>query len=348
MRKWISSFTLIEMLVVIAIIAILAGLLLPALARAREESRRKSCSSNLSQIVKACTTYQEPNGDFFPAFEQYTYTDPPIGPATGFSHTSAWPNAIPQANWAPTSVAGADGNFQPMPSLACLYPGYVDNVKVFGCPSTPDKPQIAFRYYNGARHTCFGFSPDPGETGTIASTEIPGDVYGVGPNGRGYYYTIDPAVYEGNEIHGNVKCSYLYDELSNFRDIGPGQAMACDADGFTWIGLNGKHPAYPNPGLIGPNGASWWPVGNFFPNGWARPTISNHDNGQNVMYFDGHVKWSASAYVSRDPNDNIFCPQGWFDPTGQYWGDKYHAGWGADTDAYLWDGCLGDSIQPGT
>jgi len=334
MKKWISSFTLIEMLVVIAIIAILAGLLLPALARAREESRRKSCSSNLSQIVKACTTYQEPNGDFFPAFEQSVYTDKPIGPALGFSHTYAWPNCIPQAFWAPETVPGADQNFQPMPSLACLYPAYVDNVKVFACPSTPDKPQVAVRYYNGARHTCFGFSPDPGETGTISTVNIiPGDIYGVGPNNNGYSYSVDPACYEGNEIHGNVKCSYFYDERSNFRDIGPGQAMACDADGYTWVGQNGKHPPYFQAGVIGPNPTSWWPVGNYFPNGWARPTISNHDNGQNVMYFDGHVKWSASVYASRDPNDNIYCP---------------NAGWGVDTDAYLWDGCLGDSAAPGS
>ena len=77
MRKWLSAFTLIELLVVIAIIAILAGLLLPALARAREESRRKSCASNMSQIVKACTTYQEPNGDFFP----YRHRHPSPGTA---------------------------------------------------------------------------------------------------------------------------------------------------------------------------------------------------------------------------------------------------------------------------
>jgi len=351
MKKWISSFTLIEMLVVIAIIAILAGLLLPALARAREESRRKSCSSNLSQIVKACTTYQEPNGDFFPAFEQGVYTDPPIGPTLGYSHTYAGVNAIPEANWSPESVPGADCNFQPMPSLACLYPAYVDNVKIFGCPSTPDKPQIAFRYYNGARHTCFGFSPDPGETGTIATNvAIPGDIYGIG-----FPYSVDPACYEGNEIHGNVKCSYFYDELSNFRDIGPGQAMAADADGHTWIGQNGKHPSYVSaytnqtPALTGSNPDMWYSYGpNCSPFGWARPTISNHDNGQNVMYFDGHVKWSPTVYASRDPVDNIYGPQGYYNPNGQYWGDKFHPGWGADTDSYLWDGCLGDSVQPGS
>lgn len=44
------GFTLIELLVVIAIIAILAAILFPVFARARENARRSSCSSNLRQI----------------------------------------------------------------------------------------------------------------------------------------------------------------------------------------------------------------------------------------------------------------------------------------------------------
>lgn len=52
-----GAFTLIEILVVLAIIAILSALLFPAFARARENGRQASCSSNLQQLYLATQQY---------------------------------------------------------------------------------------------------------------------------------------------------------------------------------------------------------------------------------------------------------------------------------------------------
>src|SRR5271163_994773 len=89
-RLWRMSgaFTLIELLVVIAIIGILAGMLLPALAKAREKANNARSVSNEHQWALALNMY---NDDWT---EYYPYDGSPDSPCASVN-TNAWFNVLP-------------------------------------------------------------------------------------------------------------------------------------------------------------------------------------------------------------------------------------------------------------
>ena len=97
-----SGFTLIELLVVIAIIAILASILFPVFARARENARRSSCSSNMKQIGLGIMQYTQDYDERMPAGRM--------------------------------AVSGLDDQGGAWP---CLLQPYVKSYEVFRCPSNP-------------------------------------------------------------------------------------------------------------------------------------------------------------------------------------------------------------------
>ncbi len=73
-RGALRAFTLIEMLVVIAIIAALAALLLPVFSKAKEAGRGTACLSNLHQIGVALQLYVQDNRNHLPVMRDKSLT----------------------------------------------------------------------------------------------------------------------------------------------------------------------------------------------------------------------------------------------------------------------------------
>ncbi len=93
-RKSVRGFTLVELLVVISIIALLIGLLLPALSRARAAARTTTCLSNMGQVSRSNTMYQDDGEDFMPIRHPYS------GGWSNFNHGGRYPLQGSSVQWA--------------------------------------------------------------------------------------------------------------------------------------------------------------------------------------------------------------------------------------------------------
>jgi prepilin-type N-terminal cleavage/methylation domain-containing protein len=137
------GFTLIEMLVVIAIIVVLMGLLLPAIQKAREAANSAKCKSNLRQVGLAAVQCHDQYRRLPPIFGVYggkasLPSQPPYGGASVFYHIMPYIEQKPVYDRFPPVFYNATG--QPVPPQFVGAPGagldaFNQSIAVFTCPS---------------------------------------------------------------------------------------------------------------------------------------------------------------------------------------------------------------------
>src|SRR5687767_1697673 len=109
-----AAFTLVELLVVVAIIALLIAILLPVLSRAKEQSRGVACKSNQRQLAMAFLLFAQDNKGQLP----------------GNYHDRA--NPIPSRTcWL---LGDSNGAYTNGPQMGTIFP-YIRKMDVYRCPS---------------------------------------------------------------------------------------------------------------------------------------------------------------------------------------------------------------------
>jgi len=123
--KSIAAFTLVELLTVIAIIAILSAIIFPVYNNSREAARRTTAVSNLAKIQNAMEQYKldHRNRDYPPVLFAYADGTHSMADIKNVGSAESWAAAHPGVAY----------------PLQGLYPQYINDASVFTDPNNTDK-----------------------------------------------------------------------------------------------------------------------------------------------------------------------------------------------------------------
>jgi len=179
MRK---GFTLIEILVVLAIIAILAAILFPVFARARAKARQAQCASNLRQLASAFEMYVTDYDDTYP------------GAPNGNGGNSTYGGWV----WYAAFGTPAPGYFDV--TRGAVYP-YVRNTQIYICPDDRSGSGCTYELNCWLRFLPMAMVPKPAETLLL----IPEDDHGTANDG---YFDVPAGDYPCLRHNGGLNAAF--------------------------------------------------------------------------------------------------------------------------------------------
>jgi prepilin-type N-terminal cleavage/methylation domain-containing protein/prepilin-type processing-associated H-X9-DG protein len=181
-RLAVCAFTLIELLVVISIIAILAALLLPALAIAKNKSYGTYCTNNLKQLGLGMMMYIGDNSDCFPA-------------------SAGGPQGYHPEDWIYWRAEGGATPFGPAPALAkspiALGAGSGSATNLFRCPKDLDN-ELRDASARTSGDEAYGYSYTL--TGVSAGAGMAMIFSGPGPTATATYFKLSSVMRSSDKI----------------------------------------------------------------------------------------------------------------------------------------------------
>ena len=294
------GFTLAELLIVIAIIAVLIGILLPSLAAARRSASSVKCLASLKQLGSAFQQYAQENKRMFPVV-RWTPLSGQITDPAPYNVERTWQDFI--SKYVHKKETGSDPD---------KYLEYQQGSVIWGCPSFStdmfDKTDANKRYSTGYGMSMYALGPyyngttNPkgqrlslgplGASVSFLARDVPGltpvpSVYS--SPGKGQFFKMEQWGRRGPE-KGLIACSNGFDLVaSGSWDKAAEQSLTNVACQPASMGMTYPHPASITGSFVSVDGTR-----HLAPTNDKKKVMKTR--GTNMLFVDGH----AAAVTPRE------------------------------------------------